>query len=284
MEKSVILLKLGAVCAKIKRMSIPEEPNKETACPTTEGNPQATAQPVAVPLEWIPNQLPQNTSHGPSTAQRLPPNYPSEPVPIASSDIDSWLGGAGDSETLDKLIERVWNQHFAELVRFAQSRLGGIRRGSYDEEDIALSAIKSLYRGIQAGRLHPHLPGDDIWKLLVVIALRKISAQRRRLLAAKRVGERTESAFGLQANDSASGFAIDQVWDHRQTLESSDALSHACAEMIQQLTDDRLQTTALLRLEGYSNREIAEQMNCSVSIIKQRIQRIRKLWQRSVEP
>ena len=47
-------------------------------------------------------------------------------------------------------------------------------------------------------------------------------------------------------------------------------------DTLDQLVDDNLRRTALLKMTGLSDREIADQMNCSVSRVRQRLRRIRK--------
>lgn len=174
----------------------------------------------------------------------------------------------------------IWNENFSRLVEFARTRMQGVRRGSFDEEDIALSAINSLYQGMRSGKLAPNSEGDEIWKLLVTIAMRKITAQRRRLMAAKRLNERTESALGPLHSEGDEPLGIEQVLDHRTWPESSEALAAVCSELFELLGDDLLRQTALCKLEGYSLKQIAERMGSSLAITKQRIQRIRRIWSR----
>ncbi|MHC4405382.1 MAG: RNA polymerase sigma factor, partial [Planctomycetota bacterium] len=55
--------------------------------------------------------------------------------------------------------------------------------------------------------------------------------------------------------------------------------SENCQRLLDCLTPD-LQTLALSKLEGYTNREIADQLDCSTPTIERRLKLIRKKWER----
>jgi hypothetical protein len=66
-----------------------------------------------------------------------------------------------------------------------------------DEEDIALSALNSLYDGVQAGRFPRLNDRDDLWKLLVTIACRKTNAFCDRHFAKRRGGGQVRGESAL---------------------------------------------------------------------------------------
>src|SRR5689334_2170252 len=77
----------------------------------------------------------------------------------------------GNAEAAQKL----WQTYFAQLVHLARGRVQTILRRAADEEDVALSAFQSFFRGIENGR-YPQLNDRyDLWKLLVTITLNKAS-------------------------------------------------------------------------------------------------------------
>ena len=48
--------------------------------------------------------------------------------------------------------QHLWEKYFTQIVRFAAQKLRGSRRRAVDEEDVALSAIHSALRKIEAGK------------------------------------------------------------------------------------------------------------------------------------
>src|SRR5689334_24308479 len=69
--------------------------------------------------------------------------------------------------------QQIWERYFRRVVAFARRKLQGMPRRAADEEDVALSAFDSFYRGVEQGRF-PHLHDrDDLWHLLVAITAHK---------------------------------------------------------------------------------------------------------------
>ena len=149
----------------------------------------------------------------------------------------------------------------------------------FDEEDVALSALNSFFRGRAEGRFNDLAGDDEMWRLLVTIAARKITAQRRKQLAAKRGGGdvRGESVF-IGVGDSAIAPGLAQIMDTSKMPESTDAIVESCRELLEALPNQQLRATALMRMEGYSNKDISAELECSVARTKQRIVQIKKLW------
>src|SRR4051794_21834262 len=81
--------------------------------------------------------------------------------------IDDVRGGA------DPAAEGLWGRYFERLSRLARSRLRTASRAVEDEEDVALSAFKSFVVGARAGRYPDLADRDELWRLLVVITVRK---------------------------------------------------------------------------------------------------------------
>ena len=47
---------------------------------------------------------------------------------------------------------------------------------------------------------------------------------------------------------------------------------------LEQLDDTALQAIAIAKMQGYANRDIAEQLSCSVRTIERRLELIRRKW------
>jgi hypothetical protein len=96
-------------------------------------------------------------------------------------------------------VQPLWERYFARMVELARARLRLVRHrdvGS-DEEDAALSAFDSLCAGLARGRFPNLADRDELWRLLVVITLRKVQAQGRHQLRQKRGGGQVRLASDL---------------------------------------------------------------------------------------
>lgn len=177
--------------------------------------------------------------------------------------------------------EQIWEEFFPRLIRLAQRKLADLPKRTFDEEDVALSALQSFFNGRSQGKFERLHSRDEMWRLLATITVRKASAQRRRMQTAKRGGgqEVGESIFLRRDPAHSSDLAgLANQPDERLLPETTEEILNVCGELLSQLPDEKLRTTAVLRLEGYTNAEIAEQLGCSVARTKQRLQRIREIW------
>src|SRR5271157_3145148 len=77
--------------------------------------------------------------------------------------ITHWISGlkSGDAES----AQQVWERYFARLVRMARDKLRRLRKmgADRDEEDAALSALKSVCMGAAEGRFPRLGDRDDLW-------------------------------------------------------------------------------------------------------------------------
>src|SRR5262245_22932468 len=70
--------------------------------------------------------------------------------------------------------QQLWEAYYRRLVGLARKKLEGRVRLVGDEEDVALSAFKSLCRGIERGRYPQLADRNDLWNVLVTITLHKV--------------------------------------------------------------------------------------------------------------
>ena len=53
-----------------------------------------------------------------------------------------------------------------------------------------------------------------------------------------------------------------------------------CHVLLERLRDETLRQIALLRMEGYSNDQIASRIGCGVRTVERKLDLIRKAWER----
>ena len=194
-----------------------------------------------------------------------------------SDDISRWISGlqAGDA----RAAQAIWDAYFEKLLRLARRKFGNMPRRVADEEDIVLSAINSFIEGATAKRFPKLEDHTDIWKLLVTITARKVIAQRRRLLTAKGGAGlvRGESVFaGRFATSDDVG--IGQILGSEPTPQFATQVAEEFELLLEKLkNEDRvLHDIALWKLEGFTNSEIAEKLECNVRTVERKLALIRK--------
>jgi DNA-directed RNA polymerase specialized sigma24 family protein len=195
----------------------------------------------------------------------------------SDDDITRWIKGLSDGD--QRAAEALWETYFTSLTQFARRQFQKGKARQSDEEDAALSAMHSFYRGAKAGR-YPELAGrDELWRLLVTIVLHKISHRRRHDGAQKRGRGRVrgESVFlGGSSGDSFRG--LEQALGSEPTPELAAMFEENCDRLLASLDDDSLKTVARDKLEGYTNDEIATRLGCTTRSVERKLSRIRKCW------
>jgi DNA-directed RNA polymerase specialized sigma24 family protein len=195
---------------------------------------------------------------------------PSEPS------VTLWLQllKAGDRAAAQPL----WEKYFAQLVRHARARLAGTFRTVADEEDVALSAFASFYRGIEQGRF-PHLDDrHDLWRVLLMLVAQKRAHLIRRQTAAKRTGGLVDTAADLSPTHEERDAALAQAIGPEPTPAFAAQMVEECRRLLDKLGDEGLRSIAVWQMEGYTVEEMAERLGCSPRTIARKLAIIRDRW------
>lgn len=177
--------------------------------------------------------------------------------------------------------QALWQRYFPELVRLARHKLRGAPRRASDEEDVAASAMESFFQAAQKGRFPDLADRDDLWRLLLRMTARKAVDLRRREARQCRGGGRVRTASDLPAASSeAEPLDFSQAVGNTPTPELAAIMAEECQRLLGQLTQPDLRNLAIAKMEGYTNQEIAERLDCSLRTVERRLHLIRKKWQR----
>lgn len=179
----------------------------------------------------------------------------------------------------DEQAGAIWERYFPQLVRVARQRLSSHQDPVADEEDVALSVLESFFEGAQNNRFPNLTDRDGLWRLLSEMTRRKAIDYLRRSQRLKRGGKGMGDPAFTSPRVSQDG--LGQVPDDDPTPEFAIILAEACETLLDQL-DAELQQLALSKLEGYTNKEIASKLGCSVATVERRLKLIRKKWQREL--
>src|SRR4051812_4313474 len=194
--------------------------------------------------------------------------------PEDEGSVTRWLGDlkAGDPAA----AQRLWERYFASLVRLAQAKLRTSRRIAEDEEDAALSAFDSFCASAAKGRFPRLDDRDDLWHILVALTRRKAADQSRRQQRQKRGGGRIANESELAADDGR--VLLDAIAGPGPTPEFAAELAEECRRRLDELGDDTLRRVALLRMDGYTNEEIAERLGLRLRSLSRKVELIRRTW------
>lgn len=188
-----------------------------------------------------------------------------------------WLQQLRQGDSL--AAQRLWETYYGKLVTLARRQLEGRVRLVGDEEDVALSAFKSFCRGL-AHQRYPDLGDrDDLWKLLVSITLHKVLHLVRDETCQKRGGDWSP----LAAGDSELA-AVEQLAGDEPTPELAAQVAEEYERLLGQLPGPDLVELAVLKMEGYTNDEIAAKWGKAVRTVERKLKLIRGIWEQSFPP
>ena len=202
----------------------------------------------------------------------------------SSGSVSVWIAElkAGDGQA----AQRLWEGYFPRLVGLARKKLREIPRRVADEEDVALSAFDSFCCGVKEGRF-PRVTGrDDLWPLLVTITARKALQLLRHQGRQKRGGGavRGDSAFQGAAAGGDDEPGLEQIVGSEPTPEFAAQMAEECQRLLAQLGEGDLREVAILKMEGYSNEEIAAKLGCVPRTVERKVALIRSLWEGYAPP
>jgi DNA-directed RNA polymerase specialized sigma24 family protein len=180
--------------------------------------------------------------------------------------VSRWIRGleAGDAVAL----QRIWERYFERLIRRARRQLPRTKRLRADEEDVVLGAFNSFFLAARSGRFPKLKDRNDLWQILVMLTHRKAVNLIKEENADKRPGKLVRwtlddfSEFVQQ--DPTPAFAAEVAEEYRKLLG--------------QLQNPVLENIAILKMEGYTNKEIAVRLGRSVATVELKLRLIRKIW------
>ncbi len=172
----------------------------------------------------------------------------------------------------------LWDRFFAQLMTLTRARLQPSSRAMSDEEDIVVSAMKSFCIGLRDGRFPELSNRESLWRLLLTITLRKIADKQN-------YDKRSKRDIAKSLSNGSEGIEQEGEINAFISREPNPEIAAECAEQIGRLLEslehDDLKKVALMKMEGYTNGEIAQDVRCSLTSIERKLRTIRSIWSQS---
>lgn len=187
------------------------------------------------------------------------------------SSISEWLVSyrdTGNEIAAVKLWDRI-QPRVKELSRRWIQRSGVT--AAYDEDDITISVFAAFCDRLRARQIQDVEDRESLWRLIIVMTARKANDYARAARAKKRLPDQ---------GDPSDRTSVSDVEDKRLTPEMEVLIDDQCATMLRSLGDPELQQAVLLKLEGYSNTEIADRMQLSRRTIQRMLSLVKDIWGR----
>lgn len=195
---------------------------------------------------------------------------------VTDDPVSQWIEQLATSDR--DAANQLWQHFCRRLMSFARNRLSPTSRRVYDEEDAAISAFRSLCRGIESNRYPEINSRDNLWGLLVVIAGRKIANRKRFDGQKKRAISSTLTEDLFQSVSGDEGSPLRSVMSREPTPALAAEVADTSEHLLSMLPEEDLRQLVLLKLEGYTNEDAAEKMQVTRRTVQRKLERIRRCW------
>ena len=180
----------------------------------------------------------------------------------------------------NEAAQLLWERYFQKLCGFVEGHIYARNRRKMSSDEIACDAFMALLDGVLKGRFEKVRNRDELWQMLTLIASRRtINAQvkvdRPKHGSGKVFGE---SAFGSSGLNNLVDFV-------QRDLGPQDAvmLQDLSQRLLDCLPNEQARRVALLRLAGYSNAEIAKEIERTERTVESKLSMIREVWSKVLE-
>ena len=181
----------------------------------------------------------------------------------------------------DRAVEKIWNRYYGQLITYARRKLRNVPLRDFDEEDVVSEALNTFFKDVRRDRYPQLTDRNDLWRILLVLTLRKVLQNIRATKAAKRGGGnvRGDSIF-VSATEKGAGF--DKLPGKATTQTFAEKLTMEMQEQLDGLGEDSLKQIGIMKLQGFTNQEVADTLQVSERTVERKLERIRNHWKKSV--
>jgi DNA-directed RNA polymerase specialized sigma24 family protein len=171
----------------------------------------------------------------------------------------------------EEAMERLWKHVRGDLIRAARARLKGIKQNLADEEDIALSAFRSVCSLVVKKRLHIE-SRKELWRVLLTATIHKVIDQ------ARREARRIPGGASIDIDDVASS-----VLSHEPAPDVAASIVEQFDRFMNMLPDETLREIVRHKVAGKTNAEIAEEMGTARRTVERKLEIIRRILSEEIQ-
>ena len=168
------------------------------------------------------------------------------------------------------------------MVDLARKKLEGAPRAAAVEEDVALSAFRSFCMRAQDGQFTQLTDRENLWPLLMAITANKSVDLVRRQNRKKRGGTGSADAGETRMQENPLSDLISSDPNPQFAAQLADELQ-GLLQILDESGDEDLRRIALMKMEGFTNPEIGEQLGCVRRTVERKLQLISSLWAQAPE-
>lgn len=171
--------------------------------------------------------------------------------------------------------QTIWDRYKQQMHAVAGRELGKGPRTVADEEDVIIDAFAAFLRRFSCGAYESMSNRDDLWRLLATIT-KTFAWKQSRFLG--RTCRRTVSCASRTTD-----LVLKQLASGNSPPDMLVSMADTLDQLLNKLDNAGLRQTAIDRLHGLTNEEIATKQGRSLRTIERRLQIIRSLWNNQLQ-
>lgn len=178
----------------------------------------------------------------------------------------------GQIEASEQLVCKYWPR----VVAAASMQLNASSLRILDGEDVAVSVFAYLFQEFEECKFSHEEMSDrnDLWRHLSRLIASKSIDFLRRERAKKRGGGEVVTMSALRALEKAE---VSNACTSLTPIEHAIEIENR-TKLLESLHNDEIREIVVLRLEGYSQSDIARRMNLSERTIRRKLKLARQTW------
>lgn len=175
--------------------------------------------------------------------------------------------------------QRIWERFLRRLITLADRKLKASPRSAVNEEDVVQLAFAEFFNQVQQDRFPKLDDRHDLWQILTMLVDRRAKDQIRKLNRQKAGGGKVYTQSILLASDESNDRnPMANIPDLMPTPHMVIEFAELFRERLSALNDAEYSEIALLKMQGYTNQQIAEKFQLSLRTIERRLEDIRLIW------
>lgn len=159
----------------------------------------------------------------------------------------------------------LYKKYAQRLIEMTQRNTGTDLRQRFDAEDVVQSVFRTFFRRTFEGHYQVP-PGEQLWQLLLTIALNKLRLMANHHRAQKR---------DVGATVGSAEIPVDRLEGESQDETSLYVLQQAIEESLQDLTEANRQIVRM-RIDGFKTQEIADRTDRSLRTVERVLRQYRE--------
>lgn len=177
----------------------------------------------------------------------------------------------------------IWERYSRDINAIARRLVSQGRLRTGDEEDVVACTFSQLWNAAKHNQLDSVQNREALARLLAKIATQRaidfLRTENRQIRGGGNV--RGDSVF--PTDDTGQGIGFGAVKDDTIPPDLEVMAEEETRKLLRSLDDDELASIAVAKMDGFTNREIGDLLECSLSTVERSLRLIRKKWRRVLD-